>query len=79
MLPLNRAGHPGRGILRSRSVSLRGERNRHRLVQFGRRADPGSHQANGTKVWSGPGGSATEHWSRNGVFDPEAMCASQAA
>lgn len=33
---------------------------------------------NGTTVWSGPGGSATEHWSWNGFFDPETMTFSQA-
>lgn len=35
-------------------------------------------KVNGTTVWSGPGGSATEHWSWSGVFDPEAMTFTQA-
>lgn len=30
-------------------------------------------KVNGTTVWSGPGGSATEHWSWSGWFDPATM------
>lgn len=33
---------------------------------------------NGTTVWSGPGGTATEHWSWNGTFDPVGMTFRQA-
>jgi hypothetical protein len=33
---------------------------------------------NGTTVWSGPGGSAAEHWSWSGWFDPETETFSQA-
>lgn len=33
---------------------------------------------NGTTVWSGPGGSATEHWSWSGWYDPVAMTFAQA-
>jgi hypothetical protein len=32
---------------------------------------------NGTTAWSGPGGSATEHWSWSGRFDPATMTFSQ--
>lgn len=35
-------------------------------------------KVNGTTVWSGPGGSATEHWAWSGWFDAEAMTFSQA-
>jgi hypothetical protein len=34
-------------------------------------------KVNGTTVWSGPGGSATEHWAWSGWFDPVAMTFSQ--
>lgn len=33
---------------------------------------------NGTTIWSGPGGSAIEHWSWSGWFDPVTMTSSQA-
>lgn len=33
---------------------------------------------NGTTLWSGPGGSAIEHWAFSGWFDPIAMTFSQA-
>ena len=29
-------------------------------------------QVHGTTEWSGPGGTATEHWAWNGIFDAEA-------
>lgn len=32
----------------------------------------------GTSHWSGPGGTATEHWSWNGTFDPETLTFTQA-
>lgn len=34
-------------------------------------------KVNGTTEWSGPGGSATEHWAWSGWFDPVAMTFSQ--
>jgi hypothetical protein len=33
---------------------------------------------NGTTVWSGPGGSAIEHWAYSGWFDPVALTFSEA-
>lgn len=34
-------------------------------------------KVNGTSIWSGPGGSATEHWAWSGWFDPVEMTFAQ--
>jgi hypothetical protein len=34
-------------------------------------------QVRGTSEWTGPGGTATEHWAWNGILDPEAATFTQ--